>query len=89
VRLAAARIAVPDRFAELAETMLAERTAALRTLRDLRGRTRDGFQREAVDAEVVRTQAEVRWLAGIRDRAEAIVAAPAGRKVEEHVARLA
>ena len=89
VRLAAARIAVPDRFAELAEPILAERTAALRTLREMRGRVRDGFQREAVEAEVARTQAEVRWLAGVRDRAEAIVATPAGRKVEEHVARLA
>jgi len=89
VRLATARIAVPDRFAELAEAILAERTAALRTLRDIRGRVCDGFQREAVDAEVARTQAEVRWLAGIRDRAETILANPAGRKVEEHVAKLA
>jgi DNA-binding PadR family transcriptional regulator len=89
VRLAVARVAAPDRFAELAELVLAERSAALRELREVRGRVGGGFQREAVEAEIQRTQAEVRWLAGVRDRADTIVAAPMGRRGEERVAKLA
>jgi DNA-binding PadR family transcriptional regulator len=88
-RLAVARVSVPGRFAELAELMLAQRSAALRQLRELRGEVSGGFQREAVDAEICRARAEVRWLAGIRDSADVIVAAPAGRRGLERVARLA
>src|SRR6266540_3690324 len=64
VRLAVARLALPNRFRDLAETVLAERSAALRSLRELRDEVDGGgFQREAVQAEIFRTQAEVRWLA--------------------------
>lgn len=89
VRLAVARLAGPDWFADLAEQLLAERSAALRELRAVRGTVEGGFQREAVEAEIQRTQAEVRWLAGVRDRAAAIVAAPPGRKADDGVAKLA
>src|SRR6266508_3337462 len=68
VRLAVARLALPNRFRDLAETVLAERSAALRSLRELRDEVDGGgFQREAVQAEIFRTQAEVRWLAGLPD----------------------
>jgi hypothetical protein len=90
VRLAVARLALPNRFRDLAETVLAERSAALRSLRELRGEVDGGgFQREAVEAEIFRTQAEVRWLAGVRDRGEELAAAPRGRRAKAGGGRLA
>jgi len=89
VRLAVARLALPNGFRDLAETVLAERSAALRSLRELRDEVDGGFQREAVQAEIFRTQAEVRWLAGVRDRGEELAAAPRGRRAKAGGGRLA
>jgi DNA-binding PadR family transcriptional regulator len=90
VRLAVARLALPNRFRDLTETVLTERSAALRSLRELRDEVDGGgFQREAVEAEIFRTQAEVRWLAGVRDRGEELAAAPRGRRAKAGGGRLA
>ena len=90
VRLAVARLVLADRFRDLAETVLAERSAALRGLRELRDEVDGGgFQREAVEAEIFRVQAEVRWLAGVRDRGEELAAAPRGRRAKAGGGRLA
>jgi DNA-binding PadR family transcriptional regulator len=80
VRLAVARLAGEETFAGIADAALAQRTAALRALRALRGEVDEGFQREAVDAEVFRTQAELRWLDGVRTRAAEIAAVPRGTR---------
>jgi DNA-binding PadR family transcriptional regulator len=80
VRLALARLALPDRFAELAVLILEERTRALRALRTLRDEVENGFQREAVQAELHRVQGELRWLASVRDRSEQLVAMPSGTR---------
>jgi DNA-binding PadR family transcriptional regulator len=90
VRLAVARLALPNRFRDLTETVLTERSAALRSLRELRDEVDGGgFQREAVEAEIFHTQAEVRWLAGVRDRGEELAAAPRGRRAKAGGGRLA
>jgi DNA-binding PadR family transcriptional regulator len=91
VRVAVARLAGEGTFQEIVEAALDQRTAALRALRTLRGEVDDGFQREAVDAEIFRAQAELRWLGGVRERAGEIAAAPRGsrRKGRSADARLA
>ncbi len=80
VRLAVARLLGAETFGELVETAAAARTAALRMLRMLREEVAGGFQRQAVEAEIFRVQAELRWLAHVRDRADEIVAAPRGAR---------
>jgi DNA-binding PadR family transcriptional regulator len=80
VRLALARLVLPDRFAELATLILDERTRALRALRALRDEVDGGFQREAVEAELYRIYGELRWLAGGRDRSEELVAMRRGTR---------
>jgi DNA-binding PadR family transcriptional regulator len=81
VRLAVARMAAPDRFEEVARATLEARQAALRRLRSLRRELTEGFQAEALEAEVKRVEGEVRWAGGVLDNADHIVArAPAGRR---------
>lgn len=90
VRLAVARIAAPDRFPEVARATVDSRQAALRQLRSLRRGSVEGFQVDALDAEIRRTEGEVRWASGILDNAGAIVARPpAQRRRRSQEARLA
>ena len=76
VRLAVARIVVPERFDELATAIVDERSAVLAQLRSLRPRLTGGFQPEAIDAEIARVQSEVRWAAAVRDRAAEVTGRP-------------
>lgn len=88
VRLAVARVAARGRFIEVAEAIAEERAASLRQLRELLASVSGGFQREAVEAEMARTRAELRWVNSVLDRAEEIRARPPGRRrpaaVERH-----
>jgi DNA-binding PadR family transcriptional regulator len=76
VRLAVARLVVPDRFAELTDIIVEQRSAALTELRSLRRDATQGFQREAIDAEIQRIQADLRWTVAVREHAGAIVQRP-------------
>lgn len=80
VRLAVARLVCPDRFEELISTTASHRAASLQRLRGLRRRASEGFQPEALDAEIAREQAELRWLAALRERHQEIVARPAAQR---------
>lgn len=80
VRLAVARIAVPDRFEDIARTTLAARQAALRRLRSLRRTLTEGFQGEALDAEIRRVEAEVRWASRVLDSSADIAARPRAQR---------
>jgi DNA-binding PadR family transcriptional regulator len=80
VRLAVARLLGAETFGGLAESASAARVGALRSLRALREQVAGGFQRQAVEAEVFRVQAELRWLAHVRDHAGEIAAAPRGAR---------
>ncbi len=83
VRLAVARLVLPDRFDEVAESVVEERMASLRELRALRrdSEPQQGFQSEALEAEILRTQAQLRWVSSVRDRREEILSRPAARKL--------
>lgn len=76
VRLAVARIAAPERFEDLVEAAVEDASAMLARLRSLRRSLGDGFQAEAVDAEIARVQAELRWAASVRDRSAELIARP-------------
>ncbi|MGH7721411.1 MAG: PadR family transcriptional regulator [Candidatus Dormibacteria bacterium] len=76
LRLAVARIVAPRHFSDVVDIIVEQRSAGLAELRQLRAQDATGFQREAIDAEIQRAQADVRWAASIRDRAAAIVAIP-------------
>ena len=82
VRVAVARLLGLATFTELLDAASAAATAALRRLRALRAEVGGGLQREAVEAEIGRVQAELRWLESVRERAEEIVAAPRGARPE-------
>jgi DNA-binding PadR family transcriptional regulator len=80
VRLAVARLVAPNRFEELAGSIADERSAVLQRLRALRTQSEQGFQHEAVEAEILRVQGEIRWLAAVRERhAEILRRPPASR----------
>lgn len=79
-RLAVARVVVPHAFDRLAAALAANRSARLQRLRELRQQARQGFQLEALDAEIARTQADLRWLAMVRDRSDEIVARPKAQR---------
>jgi DNA-binding PadR family transcriptional regulator len=88
VRLAVGRLVAPERFEELAGDVAHERAEALRQLRALRGKAGAGFQREALDAEIGRVQAQLRWAAAVRDRSDEIVTRPRARRpAAQHLAR--
>jgi DNA-binding PadR family transcriptional regulator len=80
VRLAIARVAMPQEFDRLVESLASERTARLQRLREMRRKTSAGFQPEALDAEIGRAQADLRWLALVRERSDEIVARPRAQK---------
>lgn len=80
VRLAVARLSTPERFEEIAQRTVEARQAALRRLRSLRRDMTDGFQAEALDAEVKRVEGEVRWASSVLDGAARILARPAARR---------
>ena len=81
VRLAVARLAVPDRYADLIGQISAERMASLRRLRALRSQTGGGFQPEAIEREIRVTEADVRWLTDLAASADATVARPPARQL--------
>jgi DNA-binding PadR family transcriptional regulator len=89
VRLAVARLVIPDRFEELATTIAEERAATLRQLRVLRAEADQGFQAEAVDSEVLRVQGELRWIARLRERQAEILARPRASRPASAVTRYA
>ena len=80
VRLAVARIVMPQEFDDVVAALASERSARLQRLREIRRQTSEGFQPEALDAEIARTQADLRWLALVRDRSEEIVSRPKAQK---------
>jgi DNA-binding PadR family transcriptional regulator len=80
VRLAVARLVIPHRFEEVAAATAGHRGASLQRLRELRRRAREGFQPEALDAEIARAQSDLRWLALVRERHLDIVARPAAHR---------
>lgn len=87
VRVAVGRVVVPDRFAELLDRVVAERSAALRQLRAMRPEVDEGFHREALEEEVMRTQAQLRWATLVREQAEELLRRPAAQKPQVRVAR--
>ena len=80
VRLAVARVAIPKEFSDLVATLVSDRSARLQRLRELRRQATEGFQPEALDAEIARAQADLRWLAQVRERQEQIVARPKAQR---------
>ncbi len=80
VKLAIARIARPELFEDLAAAISDEVAGRLKSLRQLSGSLRVGFQQQAVGLEIARRQAEIRWLSSVRDDAAAILAQPVGHK---------
>ncbi len=76
VRLAVARLVIPERFAELLTVIEHERSSALRQLRDVRARVHQGFQREVVDAEIGRVQAQLHWVSSLHERSAELIARP-------------
>jgi DNA-binding PadR family transcriptional regulator len=76
IRLAIARIAVPKRFEAIADGAVQEGSEKLQHLRSLRKGLDSGFQTEAVDLEIMRVKAEIRWAASMRDRAVELLRRP-------------
>ncbi len=89
VRLAVARLVVPDRIPVLLNTMIEERSAALHRLRTARGEDEGGFRQEARDAEIRAVEGQLRWLEGLRRHLDEIVARPRVRPTDERAAELA
>jgi len=76
LQLAVARVAVPDRFADLAALMADDRAAELSQLRALLRAATPPFQKESIGFEIARCQAEIRWLGSLLDRAGELIAEP-------------
>lgn len=91
VRIAVARLSIPERFEELAASCIEERSATLARLRAMRTELSGGFQAEALDAEILRVRAELRWIASVREKASELLARPAnkGRRRAPDNAKLA
>lgn len=83
VRLAVARLVVPERLPALVAEMIDERTAALHRLRAARAEDTGGFRTEARDAEIAAVEATVRWLEGLRGHLGEIVSRPRARPKDE------
>ncbi|MDQ6945029.1 MAG: hypothetical protein M3256_01880 [Actinomycetota bacterium] len=82
MRLAVARVVMPDRFQEVAESIAADQTAELRELRKLRREGPDqGFQPETVDAEIQQIQAQLRWVSAVREKHDEILRRPAAKRL--------
>lgn len=89
VRVAVARLVIPDRLAALLGTMTDERTEALHRLRTARAQDEGGFRPEARNAEIVAVEAQLRWLAAVAVHLEEIVARPSARSRDERAAEVA
>ena len=93
VKLAVARLARPELFAELAAAISDDVAGRLKTLRQLSASLTAGFQQQALALEIARRQAEIRWLSSIRDDTAAILAQPrapkVGRRDDRRAERLA
>lgn len=93
VKLAVARLARPELFADLAAAISDDVAGRLKSLRQLSVSVVAGFQQQAVALEIARRQAEIRWLSSIRDDTSAILAQPRahkrGRRDERGSERLA
>ncbi|MGO9177788.1 MAG: PadR family transcriptional regulator [Candidatus Limnocylindrales bacterium] len=89
VRLAVARLVVPERLPSLTAAMIDERTAALHRLRAARADDEGGFRAEARDAEIAAVEAQLRWLDALRDHLDEIVARPRVRAPDERAAQSA
>jgi DNA-binding PadR family transcriptional regulator len=87
VRLAVARVALPSRLPEIAAAIRDERMSTLKELRALRTGSSQGFQREAVDAEIGHVSSDLRWIASIEEGASELVARE--RAVKRPLIRLA
>jgi DNA-binding PadR family transcriptional regulator len=88
VRLAVARIAVPGALPGLVRRAIADRAVRLRNLRAIRDAEEGGFRREAVESEIGRAQAELKWLETIEARAEELAAAPPVERARRRVMRV-
>lgn len=89
VRVAVARLVARDRFATLLATMAEERTETLHRLRAERTSDFGGLRAEARDAEIRAVEAQVRWLASVREHAHELVARPRARPIDDQTAELA
>ena len=89
VRVAVARLVVPERLSELIATMTDERTEALHRLRAAHEDGEAGFRGEALDAEAYAVESQLRWLGAIGARLPEIVARPGARRQDERAAELA
>ena len=83
VRLAVARLVVPDRLPALATAMIEDRTAALHRLRAARAEDAGGFRAEARDAEIRSVEGQLSWLEGLRGHLDEIVSRPRARPNDE------
>ena len=86
VRLAVARLVVPERLPALVATATDERTAALHRLRAARAEDAGGFRAEARDAEIASVEGQLRWLEGLRGHLDEIIARPRVRQTDERAA---
>lgn len=89
VRVAVARIVVPNRLAALLGAIADERTEALHRLRTARAQDEGGFRAEARHAEIVAVEAQLRWLAAVKACLDELVARPRARAQDERAAELA
>ena len=80
VRLAVARVAAPAEFGRLASVLADQRISRLQRLRELRRGAGEGFQVEAINAEIAKVQAELRWLSLVGDRSQEILKRPRGQR---------
>lgn len=72
VRLAVARLVVPDHVERMAGVAAEDRRRALQRLRSMRRSVSEGFQPEALEFEIRRVEGELRWASMVRDTAGAI-----------------
>src|SRR5574338_394960 len=84
VRLAVARISIPGEWPDLLTQIHDQETRNVRTLRQLRSGATAGFQREALEAEIGRAEADLRWLGSLRDRVAEILTRPVERVARGH-----
>ncbi len=89
VRLAVARLVVPERMPTLVAAMTDERTATLHRLLAARAEDAGGFRAEARDAEIRSVEGQLRWLEGLRGHLDEIVARPRMRPMDERAAESA
>ncbi len=89
VRLCIARLSTPESFGAVLDAITEEQSAAVHRLRRLLPGSEAGFQEEALQLEIARREADLRWLAVVRDKADAVVDRPPARNMADTVIRLA